>query len=58
MTDRSHSWTSRIAKSMIKIRIEEFYTELNENEQSTTIHTDPKGVPGITSWEWKQHYEK
>ena len=23
-------------------RIEEFYTELNDNEQSTIIHTDPK----------------
>ena len=32
-------------------RIEEFYTELYKSEQSTIIHTDPKEVPEITSWE-------
>ena len=32
-------------------RIEEFYTELYDSEQNTTIHTDPKEVPEITSWE-------
>ena len=32
-------------------RIEEFYTELYDSEQSTVIHTDPKEVPQITSWE-------
>ena len=32
-------------------RIEEFYTELYDSEQSITIHTDPKDVPAITSWE-------
>ena len=31
--------------------IEEFYTELYDNEQSTIIHIDPKMVPQITSWE-------
>ena len=30
-------------------RIEEFYTELYDSEQSTIIHTDPKEVP--ESWE-------
>ena len=38
-------------KSMIKIRIEEVYTELYDSEQSTIIHTDPKEVPDITSWQ-------
>ena len=38
-------------------RIEEFYTELYDSERSTIIHTDPKDVPDITSWGWKQHYE-
>ena len=32
-------------------RIEEFYTELYDSEQSTVIHTDPEEVPEITSWE-------
>ena len=32
-------------------RIEEFYTELYDSEQSTIIHTDPKEVAEITSWE-------
>jgi len=32
-------------------RIEEFYTELYDSEQSTIIHTDPEEVPQITSWE-------
>ena len=31
-------------------RIEEFYTELYDSEQSTTIHSDPKEVSEITSW--------
>ena len=30
-------------------RIEEFYTELYDNEQNIIIHTDPKEVPEITS---------
>ena len=34
-------------------RIDEFYTELYDSEQSTIIHTDPKEVPAITSWEVK-----
>ena len=32
-------------------RIEEFYTELYDSEQSTIIHIDQKEVPVITSWE-------
>ena len=32
-------------------RIEEFYTEIYDSEQSTLIHTDPREVPQITSWE-------
>ena len=32
-------------------RIEEFYTELYDREQSTIIHSDPKGVAEISSWE-------
>ena len=32
-------------------RIEEFYTELYDSEQSTIIHTDPKDVPVTISWE-------
>ena len=32
-------------------RIEEFYTEVYGSEQSILIHTDPKEVPEITSWE-------
>ena len=32
-------------------RIEEFYTEPHDSEHSTIIHTDPKEVPEITSWE-------
>ena len=32
-------------------RIEEFYTEPSDSEQSTIIYTDPKEVPEITSWE-------
>ena len=32
-------------------RIKEFYTELYDSGQSTTIHTDTKEVPEITSWE-------
>ena len=32
-------------------RIEVFYTKLYNSEQSTIIHTDPKEVPQITSWE-------
>ena len=31
--------------------IDEFYTELYDSEQNTTIPTDPKEVPEITSWE-------
>ena len=38
-------------------RIKEFYTELYDSEQNTVIHTDPKEVPEITSWEVEQHYE-
>ena len=33
------------------IEQEEFYTELYNSEQNTIIHTDPKEVPEITSWE-------
>ena len=42
---------------MIKIRSYnvKFYTELYDSEQNTMIHTDPKEVPEITSWEVKQH---
>ena len=29
-------------------RVEEFYTELYDNKQSTITHTDPKEVPEIT----------
>ena len=32
-------------------RIEEFYTELYGSEPSTIIHTDPKEVAEIASWE-------
>ena len=32
-------------------RIEEFYTELHDSEQSTIIHTDLKEVPGVTAWD-------
>ena len=32
-------------------RIEEFYAELHDSEQSTLIHTDPKEISEITSWE-------
>ena len=32
-------------------RIQEFYTEVHNSEQSTIIHTDPKEVPEITPWE-------
>ena len=32
-------------------RIEEFYTELYDSEQSTIIHSDPKVVPKISQWE-------
>ena len=32
-------------------RIEEFYTDLCYNEQSTIIHTDHKKVPHITPWQ-------
>ena len=32
-------------------RIEEFYTELYDSEQSTIIHTDLKEVPGVTAWD-------
>ena len=32
-------------------RIEEFYTELYDSEHSIIIHTDPKEVQQITSWE-------
>ena len=32
-------------------RIEEFYTELYDSEQSTIIRTDPNDVSAITSWE-------
>ena len=31
--------------------IEQFYTALYDSEQSTILHTDPKEVPEITSWE-------
>ena len=36
---------------MIMEQIEEFYTELYDSEQRTIIHTDPKKVPEIASWE-------
>ena len=32
-------------------RIEKFYTELFDSEQSTVFYTEPKKVPEITSWE-------
>ena len=32
-------------------RIQEFYTELYDSEQSTILHTDPNKVPEITLWE-------
>ena len=32
-------------------RIGKFYTELYDSEQNTIIHTNPKEVPDITSWE-------
>ena len=32
-------------------RIEEFYTELYDSEQSTIINTDAKEIPEITSWD-------
>ena len=32
-------------------RIEEFYIELYNSEQSNTIHTDPKEGPEIIPWE-------
>ncbi len=32
-------------------RIEAFYTELYDSEQSTIIHFDPKEEPKTTSWE-------
>jgi len=32
-------------------RIDEFYSELYDSEQSTIIYTVPKEVPEITSWE-------
>ena len=38
-------------------RIEEFYTEVYNSEQSTIIHTNPKEVPEISHGRWKQHYE-
>ena len=33
------------------VRIEEFYTELYDNEHSSIIHSDQKKVTEITSWE-------
>ena len=37
---------------MINIRSKnEFYTELCDSQQTTIIHTGPKGVPEITSWD-------
>ena len=38
-------------------RIEEFYTELCDSEQSTIIQNDTKEVPEITSWGWKRRYD-
>ena len=32
-------------------RIDEFYTELYDSEQSTMVHTDQNDVSDITSWE-------
>ena len=32
-------------------RIEEFYSELDDNDQAVTIQTDPKEVPPIMTWE-------
>ena len=32
-------------------RIEEFYTELYDNDQTVTIRTDPREVPSVTTWE-------
>ena len=32
-------------------RIEEFYTELSDSDQTVTIRTDPREVPSVTTWE-------
>ena len=32
-------------------RIEEFYTELYDSDQTVTIRTDPIEVPSVTTWE-------
>ena len=32
-------------------RIEEFYTELYDSDQTVTIRTDPREVPSIKTWE-------
>ena len=32
-------------------RIEEFYTELYDSDQTITIRTDPREVPSVTTWE-------
>ena len=32
-------------------RIEEFYTELYDSDQTVTIRTDPREVPSVTTWE-------
>ena len=38
-------------KDKIRERIEEFYSELYDNDQSVTIQTDPEEVPPIMAWE-------
>ena len=35
----------------IMARIEEFYSELYDNEQAVTIQIDPEEVPPIMAWE-------
>ena len=34
-------------------RIDEFYSELYDNDQAVTIQTDPEKVPPIMAWKWK-----
>ena len=52
-TDHTPGKQSREIHDQDKIieRIEELYTELYDREQNTVIHTDPKDVPEIISWE-------
>ena len=35
----------------IMTRIEEFYSELYDSDETTTVNTNPKDVPTITAWE-------